>query len=294
MESRDLPSIYYESDSLAIDAQKKHFRLIRAKIALVLAVGIVTSVTLIGTESYQTFEGTVLTIFLVLSIALTAMMYGKDFDKTWFDSRAIAESIKAETWLFMMKAPRYGGDISEAEAGNLFLNRLNEIIHSHQSVMSELTPYLTEGTQITVRMRQVRNQPLESRRGLYSRSRIHDQCIWYARKTKWNKTQESRWFALTWMLEISAVTLALVSIFFRNPIVSPIGIVSATSGGVLSWINARSYKETTVSYGLVAYELSILEDRTSQIMTEDDMSRIVMEAENAISSEQRIWLARLI
>jgi len=294
LESKNFPSVYQESDSLAIDTQKKHFRLVRTKIAFLLAVGIVTSVTLSQTESYRASVGVALTVFLVLSIALTAILYMKRFDKTWYDSRAIAESIKAETWVFMMKAGPYGGTVSDSEAENRFLNRLNEIIHFHQSVLSELASYLKESTQITAHMRIIRNQPLENRREFYSKSRIHDQCVWYAQKTKWNKSQESKWFTVTWVLELSAVALALVTVFFKDTIVSPVGIITTASAGILSWINARSFTETSTSYGLVAHELSILEDRASQVATEEEMAKTVLDTENTIAQEHRIWLARLL
>lgn len=294
MESKDFPSIYQESDSLAIDTQEKHFRLVRTKIAFLLAVGIVTSVTLNQTESYRVSEGIVLTIFLVLSIALTAILYMTRFDKIWCDSRAIAESIKAETWVFMMKVGPYGGTISDSEAESRFLNRLNETIHLHQSVLSELASYFKESTQITAHMRCVRNQSLESRREFHSKSRIHDQCVWYAQKTRWNKSQESKWFVVTWVLELSAFALALVTVFFKDTIVSPVGIMTTASAGLLSWINARSYTETSLSYGLVAHELSILEDRASHVTTEEEMANTVLETENTIGQEHRIWLARLL
>lgn len=292
MESQDYPTLYRETDSSSINAQKKHFWLVRTKIALLLVIAGIASIAWSQEPNLRTSAAIVLAIFLVVSMVLSAIMDMKKFDRIWFSSRAIAESVKTESWSFMMKIEPYGDAIPDSEAEDRLLNRLDGILHLQPSVSSELAPYLQQGALITEHMRQIRNETLENRRTYYVQSRIRDQRLWYAKKAKWNKSQESRWFIITWILQLAAAVIAITVIGFRDFIVNPVGILTTAGAGALSWLHARSYRELSQSYSLVAQELALLEDRANQASTEEKLARIVLDVERTISREHTIWLAR--
>jgi len=292
LESQDYPTLYRETDSSSINAQKKHFWLVRTKIALLLVIAGIASIAWSQEPNLRTSAAIVLAIFLVVSMVLSAIMDMKKFDRIWFSSRAVAESIKTESWSFMMKIEPYGDAIPDSEAEDRLLNRLDGILHLQPSVSSELAPYLQQGALITEHMRQIRNETLENRRTYYVQSRIRDQRLWYAKKAKWNKSQESRWFIITWILQLAAAVIAITVIGFRDFIVNPVGILTTAGAGALSWLHARSYRELSQSYSLVAQELALLEDRANQASTEEKLARIVLDVERTISREHTIWLAR--
>jgi len=292
LESQDYPTLYRETDSSSINAQKKHFWLVRTKIALLLVIAGIASIAWSQEPNLRTSAAIVLAIFLVVSMVLSAIMDMKKFDRIWFSSRAIAESVKTESWSFMMKIEPYGDAIPDSEAEDRLLNRLDGILHLQPSVSSELAPYLQQGALITEHMRQIRNETLENRRTYYVQSRIRDQRLWYAKKAKWNKSQESRWFIITWILQLAAAVIAITVIGFRDFIVNPVGILTTAGAGALSWLHARSYRELSQSYSLVAQELALLEDRANQASTEEKLARIVLDVERTISREHTIWLAR--
>jgi len=294
LESKDYPALYRESDSLAINAQKKHFWLVRTKIALLLVITGIMSVSWGQQPSLRTLVAIVLAISLVLSIAFTAIMNVKDLDRVWFSGRTIAESIKTETWSFMMKVDPYDGTLTDSEAEDRFLNRLDEILRRQPSVRSLLALNPTGGPQITQHMRQMRNETLENRRTYYLQKRIRDQRHWYAQKAMWNKGQESRWFVITWILELAAASIAIIMIIMEDIIINPIGIITTISAGILAWINARSYREPSESYGLAAQELALFEDRANQVSTEERLARLVLDVEKIITREHSIWLGRLL
>jgi hypothetical protein len=292
LELQDYPTLYRESDSSAINAQKRHFWLVRTKVALLLVIAGVASIAWSQEPNLRTSAAVVLAIFLVVSIVLSAIMDMRKFDRVWFSSRAIAESVKTESWSFMMKVEPYDGTIPDSEAEERFLSRLDKILHLQPSVCSELTPYLQQGALITNHMRQMRNESLENRRTYYVQSRIRDQRSWYAKKAKWNKDREALWFIITWILQIAAAVIAIIVIGFRDLIINPVGILTTAGASALSWLHARSYRELSQTYGLVTQELALLEERANKASTEEKLAEIVLDVERTISREHTIWLAR--
>jgi len=292
LELYDYPAVYCASDSSAINAQKKYFRLFKAKIALLLLIAGIASITWDRIPSFGTLAATVLAILLVVSVVLSAIADMKKFDRIWFSSRAIAESVKKETWLFMMKVEPYDDALSDQEAENRFLERLDQILRRQPSISPEIVPYLKEGPLITQYMRQMRKKALEDRRARYIQNRIRDQKVWYTTKATWNKTQESRWFIITWALQVLAAIIAVIIISFRGFVINPVGIITTAAAGALSWVHAQSFRELSQSYSLIVQELSIHEERADKISTEKELAELVVDVERAISGEHTIWLAR--
>lgn len=306
MEIREYPALFQESDSLAIASQRSHLRLVRIKIAILFAVGLVAAIAfnqvsdlslrgeiLLRASDLRLGANVFFCILLVFSIGLTVVFKEKCYDEMWFSSRAVAEAVKAECWIFIMKTNPYDDSVTETEAKELFLKRLNEIQRVNSYIVPRLSSHLQEGAQITNEMESFREQSPEKRKGFYIEDRIHEQRIWYAKKAKWNEQRESKWSIIMWILEILAIILAILRTLAQYSAINPVGIVLAMSGGILSWINARSYAEASRSYGLLAQELSILEDRARNSKT-DDMGIIVSETESLVNQEHRVWSGRLL
>jgi hypothetical protein len=57
-------------------------------------------------------------------------------------------------------------------------------------------------------------------------------------------------------------------------------------------MSARSYRELSQSYGLIAQELSFLEEEANQVSNQDELDALVQDVERTISREHTIWLAR--
>ena len=294
MESKDFPILHQVSSASAVNAQKRHFLVLRTKIATLLVIAAIASVNWGGEPDVRMLAGVVSAIFIVVSMTLSALMDIRKSDQTWFSSRAIAESVKKESWRFMMKAEPYDGAISDSVAEERFLDRMREILDRQSSALAgELGSNLDERAMITECMKQVRKKPFEDRRAFYAKERIHDQKLWYTAKAKWNRTQQSRWFLISWILQIAAAALALALIKFGDvPMVNPVGILTTAGAGVMSWVNARNYREISQSYGLVAHELTLLEAREAHATTEEKSLEILEDVEGTISREHTIWLAR--
>jgi prepilin signal peptidase PulO-like enzyme (type II secretory pathway) len=290
----EYPSMFKESDSLAKDSQRNHLRLVRSKVSLLVLVGVIAAVTWDQGLAFRLIGGVLLTTFLVLSISLTAIIHEKRFEETWFGARALAESIKAETWNFTMKLKQYCNMLDDNEAENHFLERLREIFREHSTISSTLQPHLHEGEQITPGMKRVRAEAFDNRKEIYIQNRIRDQMIWYSSKAGLNKKRASQWLIITWTFELLAVAFAVFTTLIPIAIASPVAIVLSASAGVLTWLNAKSYTEAAQSYGLVAQDLDILEEEAKRASTIDEFGKVVSEVETAINQEHRIWLGRVI
>ena len=156
LELQDYPRLYQASDSLAIQAQKNHFLLVKIKIVLLLFTAGIASLAWYNLPDIRTWACIVLAIFLVVLMAFSAILDMKKFDQTWFYCRAIAESVKKESWFFMMKAEPYNYNITDTLVEERFLSCLKEILDRQKSISSKLTSPLQQGTEITDHMRQIR------------------------------------------------------------------------------------------------------------------------------------------
>jgi hypothetical protein len=294
LEKNDYPLLFQESDSKALKAQTNYFKLVRVKILLLIVVAAITSLNWTGQSVFRNPVAIVLALTLVSSITLTAIMNIRNLDENWLFSRKMAEETKTETWKYMMRVGDYQGRLPDQEAERILLKNLDKIMHDNPRICSQLGLESTIVSQITEHMKKIRKSNLKNRRGYYFQERIHDQRCWYANKAKWNRSQEAKWFTITWLLELLAVSIAIVNIVLADMVVQPVSAVLVAGGGVLSWVNARSYKEPAESYGIISNELALVEERARITRDAEGFIEIVKEVENLIMKEHYTWLSRLI
>src|SRR5690606_21830966 len=84
-------------------------------------------------------------------------------EDTWYNGRAVAESVKTRTWRWMMKAEPYESDGPNEQVQKEFLNDLKAILNQNRSLSHELewTPDLGEA--ISGAMIDIRSLPWEKR-----------------------------------------------------------------------------------------------------------------------------------
>lgn len=284
--------MYSASDSAAILAQKRYFHLLRAKIAILIVIAILASFTWERVPQAKTAAAMLIAVILIVATLASVLMDLRKYDHSWFICRAIAESVKSETFKFVMRADPYTGSGRTHTDEEQFLRRLREILHRQQAVPGELAEQAIESTQITDEMRRIREMNLEDRRSYYARDRIRGQRDWYGKKARWNQSRENVWFYIAYTLQALAVTASVVMISLRDFPFNAIPVLTTSTAGALSWYHARSYRELSQSYALVAQELGILQDQASHMTTEQRLAEIVLEVERTISREHTMWLTR--
>lgn len=292
MKISDYPGLFGTSDLCAVSSQKKYFLLTKTRIAVLLVIAAVASFAWVEIPVAKTPVALVVAVSLVVSLSLGALLDKRRYDKSWFGCRALAESVKVETWLFMARAPPYNGASDTANSEETFLQRLKQLLDRQQQTASEMAAHFTNTVQITSKMREIRSWNLDERMAYYSENRVHDQLKWYTVKAQWNEMHGSRWSLISWGLQLIAVVVAVLVVGFGTLIFSPVGILTTASVGSLSWGQARSFRQLSESYGLVAQELSFHADRITRANDEQKFTEIVLDVERTISREHTMWLAR--
>jgi hypothetical protein len=292
MKLSDYPGLFEASDLSAVSSQNKYFRLIKTRIIVLLVIAAVASFAWAEIPVAKTPAGLAVAVSLVLSFSLGALVDKRRYDKSWFGCRALAESVKVETWLFVTRTSPYDGALDNANAEETFLQRLKQLLDRQQQTASDMATHFNNTVQITTKMREIRGWKLSERRPYYSQNRIQDQLNWYTAKAQWNDSQGSRWSLISWGLQLFAVIVAVLIVGFGTLLFSPVGILTTASVGSLSWGQARNFRQLSESYGLVAQELSFHAERIMRSNGEGQFAEMVLDVERTISREHTMWLAR--
>jgi hypothetical protein len=287
VKSEDYPTLYVECNACAESNQKKHFQLLQVEILLLIAIAVLGALDWGKFPSFGILPPLIIAVSLAILFVFTVIMENKKFEKNWFTSRAVAEMVKRESWLYMMKAKPYNQQ-EDQEAKAKFKKFLKQIVESQALPWTELT-HDHEVTQITETMDKRRNAGFDQQKEFYVASRINDQRSWYARKAQINRIKDSRMTTLMWILLALGVALAFINIISNDLPNNAVGVATTASAVVLSWIGARSYRELSQSYSIVAQELSLVEDDAKEARTEDELKNTVLDAEETLSQEHKLW-----
>ena len=215
-------------------------------------------------------------------------------DKVWFECRAVAESVKTATWRFMMKITPFEGD--DSVAVRLFVETLKQIRESRPaSVQKHLAKNLNSGTQpINGLMINTRHMDAGQRRNLYLKSRLNDQVAWYLRKARRNLNRESFWFWTIGVIQIFAITFAVVQVAFDGLPVNMIPLLMTCAASAVAWGQIKRYGELAQTYSLAAQELKEQETLATYAMKEEDFLELVESIEETISREHTLWRVRRV
>jgi len=290
-EKAGLPALYYAADEAAIKSEKLYLFLFLTVLSLTVAA----PVFIFGGSAFpcatQFFRYGAL-VCLAGSLLITSRIKESQKERTWYGARAIAESVKTSAWRYAMAAEPFIGALQPAEVDLLFLNTLQEIMQDQKSLSFSTSQGIDLQPQITDAMRGLRSQSWEKRREVYFRDRVNDQRGWYTRKARASEAGESRtfWLILGTQL-VSIIALAAFAVWSSLRI-NVATVFTATTAAFLAWLQVKRYQETSQSYAVTAHELGFIAEAGRYVKSEDDLSRFVADAENAMSREHTLWAAR--
>lgn len=284
---QDFPGLYQSADQSSLQEQKKYFMGIRAYLLLLIMAAICSYLDSTANETLFKIGSTVL--FLATLSIMIWLRISKP-DDTWYNGRAVAESVKTRTWRWMMKADPYQ-TTDEQAARKQFVLDLKTILSQNESLIGKLG--LEEGARepISEKMKEMRNLDTTERLHLYQSGRIKNQADWYAKKAKFNKHRGAVWFWVTVILHAFAILLLLCNI--QHPALKlPIEVIAVGASSVLTWLEAKKHNELSSSYSLTAHEIILLQAEKISIENDADLSDYVINCENAFSREHTQWFAR--
>lgn len=286
-EEKDFPGLYQSADRASLDSQATYLRLFRWNLILLVVASAFALLGIHSRESALISAGLFLTT-MFLSILLAYRQY----DRTWYNGRAVAESVKTRAWRFMMRAEPYQNGSNLAVVKSLFLNDLNQILQQNQHLAEHLGQNALMGEGISSAMLAVRDEPLPARIEWYRDARIHDQWTWYGRKAGANKRSATRLFIALCALQALAVAFVLLNVAYPSVELFPTDVCAVAAAAMLSWMQAKRYQDLSSSYSLAAHEIGIIKCQLDDIADEAAFSRFVVDAESAFSREHTQWQAR--
>ncbi len=286
MEESDFPALYNASDSASLKAQGHYFGALRLYLVLLVLAAYVSFYW--PQHVYGAIASAAM--FLVTLGILVWLKIQKPED-TWYNGRAVAESVKTRTWRWVMRADPYDRDIPEDQAQRELLTDLKAILDQNRSLSESLEWNPDLGVAISEKMVSLRNMPWQERLAIYKADRIDNQSRWYSKKSIFNKKRSRQWFIASILLHFFAVLMLLYRI--KEPTISlPIEVVATAAGAVLTWVQAKKHNELNSSYVLAAHEIVLIKGESVSVKDENNLSEFVINSESAFSREHTQWTAR--
>jgi len=287
--AKEFAGLYHAADEASLKAQRTHVLAVRSSLVLLVVGGALSAVSVSdqATKWYLSlFAAIISAASVVISIATRALRK----DRIWYEGRAVAESIKTMCWRYMTAIEPYQPSIGSVDW--IFCDDLQRITAEHSSIGKELSERLLRLPQITTTMRECHKAPLDVRLAKYVEDRVEEQLGWYARKATENKTNGARYFVAIIGCQIGAVFLAGTRVVDPTSEIHWASIVATLAAALIAWSQFKKYDELAQAYGQAAVELTVIRDRAAAVVTEQQMSSLVKDAEHAISREHTLWLAR--
>lgn len=294
MQQSDYPFLFQSSDLSSLIEQKTYVVLSKIDFGLIVLAAFFSGFSFSTEAKLCKYYAIAALIALILSFCFKLIIQIGRWDRKWFDTRAIAESVKTTTWRYITAAEPYNSRLSSQEADKKFLRELTEILKSRPDAPKSLAKCIGSGQQISDRMREIRQLDLKERKDIYLQQRIMEQKDWYSRKASYNVRKETTWFWVVLGTEVLAILCAIYMINNLNISFNPIGVLTTLVVVFSAWAQIKKHRELSQSYSLAAQELSVVESLTIHIEDEEALSDYVISAENAISKEHTMWCAKRV
>jgi hypothetical protein len=280
------PALYEAADSSSSAAQARFLRVTFVRLVglVVAAVGgalrfVVADIDLLGLVGF---------LGIVVAMAAELRLLASRPDRVWYEGRAAAESAKTLAWRYMVGGQPFPVSGDEGAIDRDFLARLNELLSDLRDL--HLAPSPAPVYQITEEMRRVRGLSLAERVLTYRCERVENQQLWYQARSKSNGDKSRRWSLLVIGLEAVGLVAAAMKAFDVVAL-DLLGIVAAAAAAITAWGQARQFEILSRAYFVAGQELAAINSQVSLSWTEEEWSRFVKDAEEAISREHTLWRA---
>ncbi len=287
----DYPAIFLAADSASRMAQKRHLAFTGVILGALVASAALGALSGVFTSIAKALA-LASTAGAALSFMLTAMRKALKPEKLWYSGRAVAESAKSLAWRYMTAADPYSLSLPPAEADTKFIADLKSLVKDQGQAALGFGSEFSDRPQITPRMREVRSAPVDQRRQIYVAARINDQRKWYGAKARRSQTIANRYFVVIQVsqaLTLAATVLLLSSLGSKWNLG---GVFSALASALIAWLQVRQHEELAQSYAVAALDLGFIEEQAASVATDQQLSTFVADAENTVSREHSMWIAR--
>ncbi len=286
MEQKFYPLLFKIADTKSKKSQNIFIRL-NIFILLLLILSSVSSIYTTVPKNITTFS----TICLILSTLFNIYILFFRPEKSWYEGRAIAESVKTLTWKFITNTKPFKISLQQEKAEQIFNENLKKIIGQRRDFYILIGQNYPDGNMISDEMISIRNCSFEERKKKYVEDRIQDQINWYSYKTKQNALNKNIALGLIIGFQILAI---FFFIFEKNLFInySFTSILITMTSVFMTWLQLKRFQELTDAYGITATELKFIKEKSKFILDDNQLEKYVDDTETAISREHTLWLAR--
>jgi hypothetical protein len=291
----DYPALFRAADEASLAAQKNYLRLTRGTLILLVTGAALAAVSSEFASPAPAMSALAMLSAIVLAVSLLLTLYLKisKLEQIWYGGRAVAESVKSMMWRYIGGADPYSVDlVPAAEADRKFLSELGSIVKERKQLAFGFGGEFAEEPQISERMRAVRAGTLDERKNMYVAERIFDQRRWYGNQAKLNRSAENKYFALIAFSQLCALVAAMALVEWPGSKIKLTGLFTSVATAFIAWLQIKQHKELSQSYSVAELELSFIQEQAQFVKNDRDLSNFVADAENAISREHTLWIAR--
>lgn len=278
----DFPALYRLADAVSTSGRDRTFWQTRWYL-IALAVGALAGAITwkVGSEDLM---GWVSVVAFLAASGLTLLLALRKPSEAWYQGRAAAESVKSLTWCYVTGADPF--PIGATDVDQAFIDRLRQIVKE----LNHLDATVTSGDQITSRMRELRASSFTTRRSAYVTGRIEDQRIWYSNKAAFHRKRSRQ---LIWGAALSSLFGVVLGFLRAQGVINLdlLGVFAAIGAALVAESQLRQHGFNASAYTLACQELSMAAT-LARNAEETGWSRVVSEAEEAISREHTMWCAR--
>jgi conflict system pore-forming effector with SLATT domain len=286
-----MPGLFHDADRRSLEGQRQTLKLRGLQLVLLVGAALlaIAPLTVRGIEwgvlgAGVAFAAAFLTEATILSLRP---------EKTWYQCRAIAESVKSLAWRYAVGGHPFhkpGPAESADKAKAAFANRMRELLTEFET--AGLIPSKGSASVITTWMQDMRESPIEVRKAVYKEHRIASQQAWYSTKARLNQRSSTQWSLGLLAVQVLGVTGAVLK--GTGVIhVDVLGLMAAVAASAVAWLQINQHSTLMQSYAQAAWELLVVLNDLDAA-TDSEWAKFVNEAESAISREQTAWLTRRI
>lgn len=289
MQDEDYPALFLGADQAARTAQKNYIWYVKANILLAMGAAAVSAAGAQFGPHYRDALTWAAIGFLVATWIVQFAISTLRFDKQWYDSRGMAETIKTTTWQYVLRIDPYDGD--DAEAKTRFLDDIEEAMGRGKYRATRFTAIPDQAGIVTSYMQRIRALPLEARKARYLADRVGDQYKWYASKAASNERAARVWLLASLSTRGIALAVAVITLITHKP-PALVTLAAAASVAVTAWIQIGRNEELARAYSSTAEQLMVLIPRIEDANDEQSFSSLVSKTESLMSKEYSMWAAR--
>lgn len=291
MLEKDFPNYYQASDKSSLDAQSNYINIIRIDLLSMIIASAITIYNYQQTES-KLYVYVISGLLLLLGLILTIILKSKKYEDTWYQGRALAESCKTITWRFVTCSEFFENTLTEIDAKERFVTRIKELSNEFSELTKILNAKILNKPIVTEKMLELRRLNMKDRKQNYIQNRIEDQKEWYSIKAEFNKKRYNLWFTIIIISQAISLVSVVFLIKYPNENYNFIGLFTTIASSAISWLQLKQHQELKQAYTTATQELNFIVTLSEKVSTDEELSKFVLDSENAISREHTLWLAQ--